>query len=527
MSHNSISIVSLGNTRKDYPFFMNWLYLTSPGIHYLRTALELNGIKTVLIDKVDKNLTTDEIIQILQNINPEIILFNQFYSTREEIKQICISFPKNAIRGIGGHDATFHSMTLSENEFSQQYSHADFVWQGEIENGFASFIRNFQKKDSPVCVNNINNRVQDLNDLPVLKHDNYTSELAFLVTSRGCMSGGCDFCTTPNFYHDGWRSRSVAHVSHELRNIKASGRFHINITDDNFLGLGEKDLMRGVDIIRRCGEEGLKLFIMTSVEQIVKADRLGLLKEFKGTVIKVFLGVENFNPSALRKLGKKVDIENHTYNSLSALNELYDNGISPHLGYINFNPETSCDEIEHSAHFLHQHNHEASLFNYFYTKMGIFEGTKHHERYTGRKDCIDFHGGNYSYEFHDRNTAAVFALLTMVLDHARLIDFLHFEATHLLYMNQLAETSAGKKYIELKKRSSEQNYEFFINALEISRKRGSLNVILDLIDDYKRKTRRMIPDYKKLIQQIVGISTHILREPLAYMDKIDTGESWQ
>lgn len=516
-----IIVLSLGTSRKEYPFFMNWLYLTSPGIHYIKSYLEQNGYKAHCIDKVDDNLTVDSISGMLKAEKPEMVLFSQFYSSREEIKQLCSSLPETSIRGIGGHDATFHSMSLNKDDFIRQYAHADFVWQGEIENGFADFIGSYQKETTPVCFNNIHNRLQNLDNLPVLQHDDYSGESAFIVSSRGCIAGGCNFCTTPNFYPDGWRQRSVAHVREELNNIKQSGRFHVVVTDDNFLGLTERDLRRGLDIINYSKESGLKLFIMTSISQILRAEKMGVLGEFRGAVFKVFLGIENNNPGVLKKLGKKVNVDMHANESCRALDVLYTHEVSPHLGFINFNPETTCDELESSARYLYEHHQEASIFYYLYNKMGIFEGTKIHAEYSKGKNEFEFNGGNYMYNFYDRGTSVVFAVLNMVLDYARIIDYLHFEATHLIYMNNLAGTSVGKRYFGLKKKLNEQNFEFFNNALEIGRRKGSMHVMLDLIDSFKREIKMSISDYQQLIPEIVNHSSYILKEPLKNVGTIN------
>lgn len=512
-----ILLVSLGTSRKEYPYFMNWLYLTTPGFHYIKTSLEIKGFKTVYINKVDNNLTIDSVKSKIEELKPEIILFNQFYSSREEIKDICSSLPCNVIRGIGGHDATFHSISLKKEDLVRQYEHIDFIWQGEIENGFAEFIHNYKKNNVPECYNNINNRVQDLDTLPILNHNDYNGESAFLVTSRGCIQGGCDFCTTPAFYPDGWRSRSVGHVRKEIKNIQKTGRFHVVVTDDNFLGLTEKDLLRGLDIIQSGKEAGLKLFIMTSIGQILKAEKMGFLDDFKGSVFKVFLGIENNNPRVLKQLGKKVNVNIHAQESLRALDALYEHNISPHLGFINFNPESTCDELESSVRFLHEHHHEASMFYYLYNKMGIFEGTKIYKEYINKAHEFEFNNGNYTYNFYDKKTAVVFAILNMVLDYARIIDFLHFEATHLIYMNNLAETIVGGKYNVLKKQLNEQNYYFFMNALEIGRKKGSQHVMLDLIEDFKKRIIVSISEYQRLIPIILEHSTYILKEPLENM----------
>ena len=517
-----ITIVSLGVTRKEYPFLFNWLYITSPGIHYVTSALAEKGFEVSIINKVDENLTDNDVIDRLHALNPDMVLYNQFHSSREEIKKICSSLPAGAIRGIGGHDATFHSLSLSEQEFKEAYSHVDFVWQGECENGLADFIKNFRRGLAPVRINNMHNRVQDLDRLPVLKHDDYTGEIGFLATSRGCLSNGCDFCTTPGMYPDGWRARSVSHIADEIRNIKRTGRCQVYVVDDNFLGNTEKDLERGLAVIRLCKNNGLKLYPMTSVQQILRADGLGYLSEFTGTVISVLIGVENGDPVALRKLGKRVNIENYREQCIRAVDALHRHGVFPFIGYINFNPETTCDELENSARFLYEDLGEAALFTYLYNKLGIFSGTKSFDRYMKGNKC-SINSADYSYDFFDRETGIVAMLLDFVLDHIRIIDFLYYEATILFYMNQLMGTPVWKKYIDLKKTLNRQNYYFFINAVGIVRKNKPFTEMIAMIGDFKTKVKQSVAEFKLLIPQIVSQSNYILREPLQYIDMVDFG----
>ena len=316
-------------------------------------------------------------------------------------------------------------------------------------------------------------------------------------------------------YQDGWRGRSIDNIIGELRNIKKSGRFHVYIVDDNFLGMTRDDIKRGIALIRHCGEEGLKVFPMTSVEKILEVDKLGLLGEFTGIVHTIFLGVENGNPAALRKLGKRVDTGKHPERSVQALDALYRHDISPYMGYINFNPESDREELLGSARFLHDNN-QASYFYYFFNRLGILEGTRLYDKYAN-----NLKGGDYTYEFYDPLAAAVFAVLLLVQEQTRVVDFLHFEATQLIYMNGLTNTPVGVKYTTLKKNLNENNYDLFLNAVDVSGKKNSVGAILDLIVDFNIKVKNSILNYKKLFPEIINQSNYILIDPIKYIDAIE------
>jgi radical SAM superfamily enzyme YgiQ (UPF0313 family) len=522
MSSNSkkIILVSLGFSRNDNPYLRNFCYVTNTGIHYVNDTLKKHGYLTKLINKVTENYTTEEIIKKIKDIKPDIVLFNQFYTTRHDIKIICSEIPEIIIKGIGGHDATFHSKNLTDEEFKREYKHVDFIWQGEAENGLSDYLQKVNKTGQPVQINNLANRIQNLDDLPILDHSDYSSESAFLVTSRGCLSNGCDFCTTPHFYRDGFRPRSQEHIKQELENIKETGRNHVSITDDNFLGLNKEHIKNVIGVIDIARDMKLKLQIMTSVNQILNTNDLDLLMKFTGVVFKIFIGVDNGDESVIKKIGKNVKVSDHINRSKKAIKLMLENGISPYLGYINFMPESSFNELENSAEFLHDLEDEISNFHYLTNKLKLFEGTKIYEKYRSEGLKFEIDNIDYVYTFLDKRIEFLYSILKMVYDSTNILDFLHYEATHLIYTNQLQHTDTGKKYLMIKRKISNLNYNFFMKALKISKKEESASQMFDLINDFEKEIKDTMYKYKSFIPEIVKKSTYILKEPLKYIDTI-------
>jgi hypothetical protein len=238
-------------------------------------------------------------------------------------------------------------------------------------------------------------------------------------------------------------------------------------------------------------------------------------------VPKIFLGVENCDAGALGKLGKKVNTSRHGEESAQAIDALYSHGISPYLGYINFNPATTVDELKKSLVFLHENHFEASNFHYLFNKLGIYEGTQLYANYKNEDFTISIADREYYYDFNDRRTAIVYSILKFAVNQTQILDFIHFESTHLIYMNQLQQNSIGKKYMNMKKRINDMNYEFFSNAIQIGQQEGSLGDILDLVGDFKKKLSHAIRDYIMLLPEIISNSSFVLQEPLKYIEKID------
>lgn len=519
---HKVVLVSTGISRREFPYLPNFMYAPSPGIYYINAILRDNGFETTIIDQANENLPNDAISSRVIEEEPDIVLFNQFCKTRDRIKTIVSELPEKYIIGVGNHDATFHSRSLSPEDFIEQYKHVDFVWQGEAENGLAEYLKNFKREKYPLPIDNIGNRVRDLDTLPVLKHGEYGGDTGFLVTSRGCMSNGCDFCTTPQLYRDGWRARSAEHVEEELENLKNSGKRFIFVFDDNFLGFSERDLDRGASIIEKCKELDMKVFIMTTVNQIARAEELGYLSDFYGALTMVFLGVENGNEQALKKLGKRCNISQYRQLSERAIDGLYRNGISTYLGYINFNPESTLDELEDGAHFLFENNMQASNFHNLYNKLDLYDGTKLLEAF--RKNNlhdITWKYGEYKYEFADRGVGFLSNFLSMfVLDLTYVLDFLNYEASYLIYMNRLLESKTGKLFMKIRKEINENNYIFFSNAIELCGESEPLGSLLEIMGDFKEKTKKSILEYKKLIPEILSNADYIIEEPLKYIDDI-------
>lgn len=516
----NITLLHLGISRKDYPFLLNWLYLPGPGIYYLNQVLRESGYNTTLIDKVDANLSINEICNLIRSEKSSIILCDQFFSTRRELRFVLDSLNEKSLVGVGGHDATFHSGSLDEKELRGEYRNVDFIWQGEVENGFTEFLGRFDKQEYPQRINNIPNRVQDLDSLPILDHRDYMSETAFLVTSRGCVANGCDFCTTPGMYPDGYRARSAEHVRAELEAIHRTKRWHVAVTDDTFLGFGRDGIIRAASIIEDASEMGLKMFIMTSPQQILEANNCGVIQRFSDSVYKVFLGVENGDVKALKNLGKRIDSEKHLVYSIKAIDVLYNNGISPYLGYINFNPETTIEELENSAVFLHETHQEASNYHYLVNRLSIFEGTAVYDKYKALGLEFSLNNDVYSYSFFDPRINNIYGILKMVFELTQVCDFLHFEATHLIYANKLYGTDIGKRYEMIKRKLNDQNFDFFMEVIRLAGKKDPDASILNQISDFIERVNESIREYKIFFQEIIAASRLVLREPIAYVNKI-------
>ena len=537
-----ITIVALGTSRKEYPYLPGYFYCTSSGIHYLNAVLRDTGFETTIVNQVSDNLLEEDLTGIIRNSNPEIILFNQFFTMRERLHAIVKELGENYIYGIGGHDATFHALSLVEESdvvaaiagterrpvilhpksksLTKYYSGIDFIWLGEAENGIADFLKSIDKQQHPILAYNLDNRTRDLNTLPILKHDDYTSESAFIVTSRGCMKEGCDFCTTPLYYRDGWRGRSIGHVEEELYNITKAGKTYLYIFDDNFFGLTDQSLERGAEIIGICRKLGIQCMLLSTVRQVLCADQLGLLEKMSGTVTCVFIGVENLSSSALHSLGKKTNYRENLLKNKQAIDALVRCGIFPYLGYMNFQPETTLDELKESAKFLYETNMEASYFHYLCNQLNILEGTKIYNRYlnSGRARKNELNG-ILECEFNDKRVKNINSILNSLSDRSRKIDFFINEIGNLIYANNLINSQEGLSYNNIRRTICDNNMRIYNEIINNIEKENAVAAYINASDDYEILYNESIISFKQLLSSI-NIKSNIFNDSMTLLNNI-------
>jgi hypothetical protein len=495
-----VVLVSAGVSRGEYPQFTRFMPLTPPGLHYIVAALKSANFEVELVNQTNDGLADIDVVAAVRNLKPDILLFNQFYSTRERVRRIVSSIPDKPIIGVGGHDATFHCV-----DSPTEYSVFDFVWKGEADEGLAEFLQSFKGNGQTIIVNNIESRVQDLDSLPILLHDDYLGDVGFLVTSRGCYPRGCEFCTTPKFYPDGRKTRSVEHVTPELENLVSAGKKYIFITDDNFLGFSSEDLERSEAIIARCKNLDLKIMFFSIKEQIITASQQGLLEKWRGTVYRVHTGIENADACAARDLGKVGVDKSYISKGATAIAALYRHGIAVFLGYVNFNPNSTLEQLSNSATFLHTHHNEAADFTHLRQGLRFYPGALQPSHFG--LDGIYVCNGEFFYEFNDPRVKQLYESLWEIQDKSlsNLINLL-YGTTDLIYINQLQDKDVGVRYWQIKAEISTLNYEFFMYCLNQCQENKTIDK--HKVDLFLGETRGLARKLASLNNEIKGISEY-------------------
>ncbi len=490
-----IALVSIGVSRKDYPKFSRFQTLAAPGIYYINAALIQNGYDVTVIDQPTEEFSDNDVLQKIKALNPEIVLFNQFFNTRKKIRNIIKNLNNKYIFGVGGHDATFNSLIDINN-----YKDFDFIWQGEAEEDIVSFISTIDKKEEiPKISGSINKRVSNLDTLPILKHNDYSGETGFIVTSRGCFKKGCDFCTTPAFYPTAWKGRSIDNVKSELINLKNNKKKFIFITDDNFLGFTESHLDRGAEILKLCKELNLKMMILTTSDQILNADKKGYLSAWKGVVFRACIGVENNSETALKKIGKCLKMEGYSEKSFLAIHKLVKNSISPVMGFINFNPQSTFNELEESGKFLYETEMEAAKFINLRQDLNLFDGTKLLERLLSNENVnIYIKDNKYKYSYIDNKVENFYLDLKSLKNITDDTDSFLFNIEELICIYELFDTSIGQEYLKLRTETNKDNYNYYIDTLKHYRD----NIEHPDKEKFIKKALKRLEQYKLLFDKI-------------------------
>ncbi|MES9900360.1 MAG: radical SAM protein [Sedimenticola sp.] len=185
-------------------------------------------------------------------------------------------------------------------------------------------------------------------------------------TSRGCI-GKCAFCMTPEFHRhfdQYMRRRPCTRVAEEIVSLHdATGRTFFQFGDDNFVPLDKQEQQSITDML-----EGIKARIPEFTFSIyAKPDLvdLQLFSHWKTLGLKhTFLGIESFNDTFLRYLGKT----NRCTDNLKALEIHNQLSLRYTIGYIMVSPFFEIEDIQGELQMLQQHVLDtpvipASLFN--------------------------------------------------------------------------------------------------------------------------------------------------------------------
>lgn len=316
------------------------------GMMYLVAALKQAGEPVRLIDANATGLDDDEVVALLEKMDPFAIGVPVFditlASTAALVRSVAQRFPK-AVIFAGGPAATVDPVRTTT-----WMPQIDFVLRGEAENSIVNFIgalrRNGPLKDveglyiatSPAADMKPPARVTDLDQIPFPDREcvsaNYERRRYYtvlvpdrridcIVTSRGCPHR-CAFCYNWRFRQS---YRSIDNCLQEIETMRESGVRTVEILDDNFT----TDRDRAMTFFEHFSRErtGMKFRIKARADAI--DDRLMKAARQAG-VYQVSIGAESGDPDMLRAMRKRISPETWA----TAVRDVLNNGAYCHASYI-------------------------------------------------------------------------------------------------------------------------------------------------------------------------------------------------
>ena len=224
--------------------------------------------------------------------------------------------------------------------------------------------------------------IADLNSMPYAARDiaqKYDPSEIWISTSRGC-TRNCAFCCSQDFWRKkeshNWRGRSVENIIGEIRKIvNENGIRQFEFIDNSF-----EDpypyMSRAINISKAIIQEDLKVAFGANM----RAETCAKMADEDIQILKragfsyVYLGIEGFSPNSLRVYQKTANVQ---HNKL-ALRFLEKHGIPVDIGFINFNPYSTFEDLSENVKNLKEFG--LAYLQYILTFLFVFRGTRLYHR---------------------------------------------------------------------------------------------------------------------------------------------------
>lgn len=481
------------------------------GIGYIASILRENGYKvTIYIEKDDK---FD--FNYIQSLSPHIIGFCVYYPNITKTNIISkVIYTNDLCKNIcyGGYEATYNYETiLSNNE------QVKFIIPYEGEFVFLNLVECLERNDDIGKVNGLiyrkekeiiqNERVEsirDLDELPYPSRDILRSKrlhYAQISSSRGCM-GNCSFCN-PNYLNKKWLGRSPAKIVDEIEYIVNEFNIHqFSFNDASFEDINRYKDQNGLqgmyliakEIIRR----NLKIFYHVGFRaefyKHIDQETMDLL--IKSGLMAVFIGVDSGNEFDLKLYNKITTVEDN-YN---VMNFIKNYPVNVKIGFINFNPYSTFENLNMNLKFLKQFNMFKTI-NYR-NKVTLYKGMAIYDLIQ-RDNLKNLH--NDEYKFIDPRIEKLQAFIEYANSvylsqcgipiqnflNKYLIDY----ECELIVQKRSAQNNEviefiedrEKEYTKIMDEINESNYLFYTNILKLAEENWAEEKAMDYLIKYLNK----------------------------------------
>lgn len=387
-----------------------------PGINSIAAFLRAKGYDVSVRLALHEQIDLDEI----ERLSPILVGFSVYTDTYASITRLSKKIKErlpNTYIVLGGYVASYYpenvlrdipwadGITVGEGEIPTAEL-ADYLCGRITIEHVHSLV--YRSEEGIVC-NPKAPLIKNMDDVPfaardiALQHD--PTEI-WVSTARGC-TRNCAFCCSQDFWKNrethNWRGRSVENVIDEIRWISNEyGIRQFEFIDNSF-----EDpfpyLERAKCIANALLEQDLKVAYGANM----RAETCAKLTEQEIMLLKnsgfsyVYLGIEGFNSKSLRVYQKSATVE-HNKKALSVLEE---NGIPVDIGFINFHPYVSFNDLRENVQNLQKYN--LAYLQYILTFLFVFRGTSLYGRLkedgllyrdNGVEDFLCYHYDNSNVE---------------------------------------------------------------------------------------------------------------------------------
>jgi len=318
----------------------------------------------------------------------DIVLFHWVYSWGNEatVAAVMALLHRESRLSIGAFGLF---PTLSRSRLLEYAPRLDFILVGEFEATLVELLQAFGSQGDIAPLPGLLRRnetfnprplIDDLANLPV--PDDVGANCSYpslnIAASRGCY-GDCSFCFIRSYYCCSRRRvREIDSLERELATRLLRREINsLYFIDPTFIGPGEKEKERAVEISRLAKRLGLNFGFETRVDTLDE-QLLAILAGNGAT--SVFLGIESGCDAVLHRIGKKIGTEQIR----RGVEMVRGNGLKLNIGFIMFEPDSNLADLTENYRFLdglgllEEHNLTANLL---YHNQIVLHGATAWERF--------------------------------------------------------------------------------------------------------------------------------------------------
>lgn len=285
--------------------FNNFVQITMP---YLAAFVDQEKYLVTLVDEYNQKIPFDrhfDLVAITVNTSNAAHCYRMSEKFREMGAKVVFGGPH---------------VTLLPDEAME---HCDYLIVGEAEQTWPQFLSEFYNGECEKKLYQMG-EIPFLAGIPIprrdLIHKRFFTKGA-VISSRGCPYH-CAYCNLKQIYHDSFRTRPIAEVIEDIRQMKSK---YFVFWDDNFFG----DIRYAKALMKELKGLNKRWAAQVTLERCRDQELLQLAKE--SGCIYFFVGIESFSEESLQSVNKRI---NNVAKYEQLIGDIHRHGISVQAGII-------------------------------------------------------------------------------------------------------------------------------------------------------------------------------------------------